>query len=78
MCVERQGGGHVDVAVSFLPPFRPRHVLLRPVRYDEDRWPSGAAGGLVSKANPEFRAKHLLWTSTKYGDQVPLISASVK
>ncbi len=27
--------------------------------YDEDRWPSGAAGGLVT-VNPEFRSKHLV------------------
>ena len=27
--------------------------------YDEDRWPSGAAGGLVT-ANPEFRARKLI------------------
>lgn len=26
--------------------------------YDEDRWPSGAAGGLVTK-NPEYRMRHL-------------------
>lgn len=26
--------------------------------YDEDRWPSGAAGGLVTK-NPEYRQRHL-------------------
>ena len=26
--------------------------------YDEDRWPSGAAGGLVTK-NPKYRARHL-------------------
>jgi hypothetical protein len=26
--------------------------------YDEDRWPSGAAGGLVTK-NPEYRTKHM-------------------
>ncbi|MCK5845330.1 MAG: hypothetical protein KAG97_11525, partial [Victivallales bacterium] len=29
--------------------------------YDEDRWPSGAAGGLVTK-NPEFRARRLFMT----------------
>ncbi|MBO7741886.1 MAG: hypothetical protein J6S21_04965, partial [Victivallales bacterium] len=28
--------------------------------YDEDRWPSGAAGGLVT-SNPEFRQKHLAY-----------------
>ncbi len=26
--------------------------------YDEDRWPSGAAGGIVTK-NPKYRARHL-------------------
>ena len=29
--------------------------------YDEDRWPSGAAGGIVTK-NPKFRQKYLLFT----------------
>lgn len=33
--------------------------------YDEDRWPSGAAGGLVTK-NPEYRARHLLFTPNPY------------
>jgi hypothetical protein len=37
--------------------------------YDEDRWPSGAAGGLVT-ADPRYRAKHLLLTSRSY-DEVP-------
>ena len=32
--------------------------------YDEDRWPSGAAGGIVTK-NPRFRAKMLLFTRKK-------------
>ena len=30
--------------------------------YDEDRWPSGYGGGMVT-ANSEFRAKHLLFTT---------------
>ena len=34
--------------------------------YDEDRWPSGFAGGLVTK-NPEYRMKYLLITPTPYG-----------
>lgn len=33
--------------------------------YDEDRWPSGSAGGLVTK-NPEFRQRYLLFTATPY------------
>lgn len=32
--------------------------------YDEDRWPSGAAGGLVT-ADERFRARCLLFTNTK-------------
>ena len=32
--------------------------------YDEDRWPSGAAGGIVTK-DPKFRARHLLFTPEK-------------
>ncbi|MDR2646652.1 MAG: hypothetical protein LBB67_00785 [Oscillospiraceae bacterium] len=35
--------------------------------YDEDRWPSGFAGGLVTR-DPQHRAKHLLFTSTPYGN----------
>lgn len=34
--------------------------------YDEDRWPSGAAGGLVTK-NQQYRARHLLITRRPYG-----------
>ncbi len=33
--------------------------------YDEDRWPSGAAGGLVTR-NPEYRSRYLLFTNTSY------------
>lgn len=33
--------------------------------YDEDRWPSGAAGGLVTK-NPEYRSRYLLFTNSTY------------
>jgi hypothetical protein len=34
--------------------------------YDEDRWPSGAAGGLVTK-EARFRSRHLLLTRHPYG-----------
>lgn len=33
--------------------------------YDEDRWPSGAAGGIVTK-NPEYRSRYLLFTNKSY------------
>jgi hypothetical protein len=35
--------------------------------YDEDRWPSGGAGGLVTKEE-RFRVKHLLFTSRPYSE----------
>lgn len=34
--------------------------------YDEDRWPSGAAGGLVTKGHPEFRVRYLVFTPDKF------------
>ena len=36
--------------------------------YDEDRWPSGAAGGLVTQ-DPQYRARHLLLTARPYHGQ---------
>ncbi|MBA4386710.1 MAG: hypothetical protein C0404_01945 [Verrucomicrobia bacterium] len=38
-----------------------RRLGLEAWLYDEDRWPSGYAGGLVTKRNPEHRAKGLAW-----------------
>jgi len=43
--------------------------------YDEDRWPSGAAGGLVT-ANPEFRARNLLFTNKKDGKTISILDAA--
>jgi hypothetical protein len=34
--------------------------------YDEDRWPSGAAGGIVTK-DAAFRSRYLLFTCVPYG-----------
>ncbi len=34
--------------------------------YDEDRWPSGAAGGYVTK-DKAYRSRHLLFTPVPYG-----------
>jgi hypothetical protein len=39
--------------------------------YDEDRWPSGYAGGRVTRDRPELRTKHLLWTKTPCGQGAP-------
>lgn len=35
--------------------------------YDEDRWPSGFAGGLVTR-DEQYRARHLLFTTIPYGE----------
>lgn len=39
---------------------------MRTWLYDEDRWPSGAAGGKVTK-DPVLRSRHLLFTRVPYG-----------
>lgn len=35
--------------------------------YDEDRWPSGAAGGIITK-DEKYRARYLLFTTQAYSD----------
>lgn len=35
--------------------------------YDEDRWPSGAAGGLVT-CDERYRARNLVFTTERYGE----------
>ena len=37
--------------------------------YDEDRWPSGAGGGFVTK-DQHYRARYLLFTPFRYGEKV--------
>ena len=38
--------------------------------YDEDRWPSGAAGGYVTK-NPEYRQRRMVFTTQKRDGVLP-------
>jgi hypothetical protein len=35
--------------------------------YDDDRWPSGSAGGKVIEKYPEHKGKHILFTPHSYG-----------
>ena len=35
--------------------------------YDDDRWPSGVAGGKVTQQYPEHKGKHILFTPRPYG-----------
>jgi len=73
------GGFHIHVRTGMSTPyltdsfFRLIRFCVEQARqkdmlvwlYDEDRWPSGAAGGLVTK-DPAFRARHLLFTRKPY------------
>ena len=36
--------------------------------YDEDRWPSGTAGGQVTREHPEYASRNLLLTTKPYAD----------
>ncbi|KAH6664686.1 hypothetical protein B0J14DRAFT_607502 [Halenospora varia] len=38
--------------------------------YDEDRWPSGSAGGLVIQKWPETKAKHIVFTPRARGSSI--------
>lgn len=49
---------------------RSKEQGLHSYLYDEDRWPSGFAGGQVLKGHPELRGLHLLWTPWKYGEEI--------
>ena len=37
-----------------------RELGMKAYLYDEDRWPSGPAGGIVTREHPQFRAHYLL------------------
>ena len=45
--------------------------------YDEDRWPSGAAGGLVTKG-PEHRMRYLVLTWTPQQEGTPLAAYDIQ
>ena len=46
--------------------------------YDEDRWPSGAAGGIVTK-DMAYRARYMVFTAEEYSaDQFEMIDSSAR
>ena len=85
------GGGHMHVRTGMATPYLSDEYMdlikacvekaksedMLAWLYDEDRWPSGAAGGLVTK-DKEFRARHLLFTPVPYagGDGAVLMETS--
>ena len=74
------GGFHMHVRSGMATPyltdefFKLIHACVDKARdnkmlawlYDEDRWPSGAAGGIVTK-DVAYRSRYLLFTQTPYG-----------
>ena len=80
------GGYHVHVRTGMATPYlsdefmdlvrhcvdrgREKHMLTW--LYDEDRWPSGTAGGKVTHDHPEFCMMNLLWTPHAYGTAGPV------
>ncbi|MGN0802454.1 MAG: hypothetical protein ACI4MF_07675 [Candidatus Faecivicinus sp.] len=54
---------HMDLVKACVEKCRRENMLAW--LYDEDRWPSGAAGGLVTR-DEQYRARHLLFTTRPY------------
>ena len=73
------GGFHMHVRTGLVTPYlsdeymdivkccveKAKRENLLSWLYDEDRWPSGFAGGLVTE-NPEYRSRYLLFTNKSY------------
>ncbi len=74
------GGGHMHVRTGMATPYLSDEYMalikgtvekaksedMLAWLYDEDRWPSGAAGGIVTK-DKQYRARYLLFTPVPYG-----------
>ena len=77
------GGAHMHVRTGMATPYlsdahmelikacveKCREEEMLAWLYDEDRWPSGAAGGLVTR-DPQYRSRYLLLTSRPYSSGV--------
>ena len=75
------GGAHMHVRTGMATPYlsdehmglvkacveKCRKENMLAWLYDEDRWPSGAAGGIVTK-DKQFRARFLMFTATPYNE----------
>jgi len=68
LATEYLGGEYMDIVAACVEKARAEKMLAW--LYDEDRWPSGAAGGIVTK-NVEFRQRSLL-LSRRFGSGKPI------
>lgn len=81
------GGFHMHVRTGLVTPYltdeymdsikacvnKAKNEEMLAWLYDEDRWPSGAAGGLVTK-DEKYRARYLLFTPVPYSDKSAIVS----
>ncbi len=80
MATPYMGEDFMDLIKACVDHARALHMLAW--LYDEDRWPSGAAGGRVTQHEP-YRARHLLFTAQPYdgsgvSEYVPNSTAKTK
>lgn len=75
------GGFHMHVRTGMDTPYlsdeymqlikscveKAKQEKMKAYLYDEDRWPSGAAGGLVTK-DKQYRSRYLVFTAVPYGE----------
>jgi hypothetical protein len=59
---------YIAIVRACVEKARAEHMLAW--LYDEDRWPSGAAGGFVTR-HEQYRIQHLLLTRHPYGEAPP-------
>ncbi|KAH9210217.1 hypothetical protein DL95DRAFT_526425 [Leptodontidium sp. 2 PMI_412] len=62
---EYLGSEFMDIVLSCVEYAESKNMMA--CLYDDDRWPSGSAGGKVIKQNPEHKGKHILFTQHPYG-----------
>ena len=60
------GDEHMDIVKACVKKAKSEGMLA--CLYDEDRWPSGPAGGLVTREE-QFRGRYLLFTPHPYGSK---------
>jgi hypothetical protein len=63
---EYLGDAFMDLVEKCVKKAGDRNLLA--CLYDEDRWPSGCAGGTVVASKPEYKLQHLLLTTRPYGN----------
>ena len=65
--IQYLGDEHMDLIKSCVEKMKSEDMLA--YLYDEDRWPSGAAGGIVTK-DPRYREKYLLFMDRSIEEEI--------